>query len=722
MHWEIPARLFLFYTSLMDDSLSVRLVVPTQSPKSNHPQPPPHSRVDTSLRALLERYGDRTSSFLTSYPGFLGYQVPLPTGERGEVRYCQQGKAFFAAGEPLAPEGERARVLSRFFEEARQQGRLGVQSAAFPVGQALAQEMEGRGYFTFQVGAEPVFELKKLFIGGLSPLDLVSSAKVWQRKGLRVEWLTKYEKTQSPALRAELLACTKEWKAQFRMRELGFLSQARPLERLEEKQVFLIRYRAKVVAFISAVPLPASKGQKLYFADIVRGEGCRHGMIEFLILEAMRLCAENGIGEVRLGMCPLAQLNRRPTGFQSMEHEVKQNKFNFKGYALNHRRRGTRGFLMLLGNWVFSTQSRFYHFKGLYEFRDKLGPTRWDPLFAVFPEVSISRVLRGFWKLFSPFSNSGSEETRGEGASGAQEGAGLLWGSMRSAFLSLLQPQVQARLETRHSQAQVTSVRWVWRFTFLFCFLHFLKLSGLGKELFESSAYIPGEILTGGRKLGQLLWDADSSWSGVSARITASAPASGLSSALVTGIATGFGTASDALGAAWELARRHLLSPLFHTTGFHFVGNLLSLWFFGGLLEWLLGAGVLVRVLSAGLLLSNPLTLLIVVGLLGQASGVMMQLADGLDPYQRFLAEWDYGSSNGVYACVGGLSACLKKPRIVLGPFIFFGLFLCVALVSWLSLHHLVGLGLGYFWVKRSLQLVSAQGVVQTFPKTSVDP
>lgn len=714
MHWEIPARLFLFYTCLMDESLSPHLVSPHQSLKSGSLQLPSQALADTSLRALLGRYGDRTSSFLTSYPGFLGFQVRLQNGEMGEVRYWQQRKTFFAAGEPLAPESERAGVLSRFFEEARLQGRLGVQAAAFPVGQTLALEMERRGYFAFQVGAEPVFELRKLFIGGLSPLDLVSSAKIWQRKGLRVEWLTKFEKTRSPTLQAELQACTQEWKAQFRMRELGFLSQARPLERLEEKQVFLIRYRTKIVAFISAVPLPSSEGRKLYFADVVRGEGCRHGMVEFLILEAMRLCSENDVTEIRLGMCPLAQLNHRPSIFRKVELGVKQDKFKVGVSVTGFRRHMVRGFLKQLGHWVFSTQSGFYHFKGLYEFREKLGPTRWDPLYAVFPEVSVVCVLRGFWKLFSPFSKPGGEG-RGGASGGPREGLGILSESARSAFLSLLQPQVRTRLEAVRSQTQVSSIRWVWRFTFLFCFLHFLKLSGLGEGLFQSSAYIPGEVLEGGRKLGRLLWGAGPSWSGGVANFSPGVPATGSVTVSILDSATGLFAESETFRTFLDLTRRHLLSPLFHTTGFHFVGNLLSLWFFGGLLEWLLGAGVLIRVLSAGLLLSNPLTLLIVVGLLGQASSFFAVLANGLDPYQRFLVEWDYGSSNGVYACVGGLAACLKKPRIVLGPFVFFGLFLCFALVSWLSLHHLIGLGLGYFWVRRSLWstvLAAPQGSV----------
>lgn len=134
-----------------------------------------------------------------------------------------------------------------------------------------------------------------------------------------------------------------------------------------------------------------------------------------------------------------------------------------------------------------------------------------------------------------------------------------------------------------------------------------------------------------------------------------------------------------------------LLSPVFHTTPYHFLGNVLSLLFFGIVAEKLLPRAVTLAVLAFGLWASNPLTHLFVLPWL-----------PSIDPagYAHFLTEWDYGSSNGVYALVGAFAALTKNPRVVLVPFILNGLFLCFALKSWLSLHHLVGL-LGGFGIAR---------------------
>jgi membrane associated rhomboid family serine protease len=127
--------------------------------------------------------------------------------------------------------------------------------------------------------------------------------------------------------------------------------------------------------------------------------------------------------------------------------------------------------------------------------------------------------------------------------------------------------------------------------------------------------------------------------------------------------------------------------PLFHTNSFHFLGNLLSLYFFGALVEALLPRLTFAVIFGAGLWLSNPLT-----------QAILQPWLPRIDPtgYARFLAEWDYGMSNGVYALVGAFAAFLIRPGTVLVPFILNAVFLIFALNSWLSVHHLVGLFLGF--------------------------
>jgi len=129
------------------------------------------------------------------------------------------------------------------------------------------------------------------------------------------------------------------------------------------------------------------------------------------------------------------------------------------------------------------------------------------------------------------------------------------------------------------------------------------------------------------------------------------------------------------------------LGPLFHNHLYHLVGDLLSFAVFGGLLELLSGRALFLVSLAAGLWLSNPVTWLLV-------GGPMQTLWP--EGYANFVTEIDYGSSNAIYAFVGGLSTCLRRPLLLLVPFFANGIWVCVAKASWLALHHQIALFAGW--------------------------
>ena len=138
------------------------------------------------------------------------------------------------------------------------------------------------------------------------------------------------------------------------------------------------------------------------------------------------------------------------------------------------------------------------------------------------------------------------------------------------------------------------------------------------------------------------------------------------------------------------------LGPLFHNHWFHLTGDQLSFLLFGALIEVLLGRRPYLLLLAAGLWLSNPLTQIVCWGLLSWSSP---------GAWAATLSEVDYGSSNAVFAMAGALAALLTQWRAVLVPFALYGLFICLARHSWLALHHLLTLGLGYAGLRLWLAL-----------------
>jgi hypothetical protein len=133
------------------------------------------------------------------------------------------------------------------------------------------------------------------------------------------------------------------------------------------------------------------------------------------------------------------------------------------------------------------------------------------------------------------------------------------------------------------------------------------------------------------------------------------------------------------------------LGPLFHNNYYHLLGDLSSLLFFGALVELILGRTLLSLIVGLGLWVSNPITLLTL--------HLFLPVSQA-QSWNTFLSEQDYGSSNAVYALAGALGAVVKQPLPIVLPFILNGLFLCLARDSWLSLHHLIGLAIGYFCVR----------------------
>lgn len=130
-----------------------------------------------------------------------------------------------------------------------------------------------------------------------------------------------------------------------------------------------------------------------------------------------------------------------------------------------------------------------------------------------------------------------------------------------------------------------------------------------------------------------------------------------------------------------------LVGPLFHNHAYHLFGDLLSFVVFGGLLELLAGRAFFLWSLAAGLWLSNPVTWALV-------GGPMQTLWP--EGYANFLREVDYGSSNAIYAFVGGLATCLRQPLLLLVPFFANAVWVCLANESWLALHHHIALFAGW--------------------------
>jgi phosphatidylglycerol lysyltransferase len=128
---------------------------------------------------------------------------------------------------------------------------------------------------------------------------------------------------------------------------MGFLVDVQPFAFADERRYLLAERDGRLVGFLAAVPVYARGGW--LFEDLLRDHDAPNGTSELLVDAAMRDAAERGSAYVTLGLAPL-------------------------GGAVHPR-------LRTLG----ALSSGLYDFAGLYRFKSKLKPHRWDPIHLVHP-------------------------------------------------------------------------------------------------------------------------------------------------------------------------------------------------------------------------------------------------------------------------------------------------------------------------------------------------
>lgn len=328
-----------------------------------------------SLHEDVERWGDRTSSFVSSYPHLRDVVV-----DGGRVRVTNVPGAIVAASEPLGPPDTRDAAFWALSRLARADG---ARAVMMPVGEALAERVRASGGRSLCVGCEPVVELGSWFGPDkeADPYERLPMARaVMRRGGVVEEWPAA---SLSVEQRDTIEALERTWRAAREGPMVSFLNATQPLCGIEQKAVFVARdgKLKEPAAVLVAVPVRSSDGSgrvvAWFFADYFRHPFARAGTIEFLFVEAARLLYERGVVEVRLGLCPLLHLQRGAC--DGVWERL------LRPMMSRHQQRAT---------YPFRSAS-------VAAFKTKLGPTRWDPLYVVTDGPRDLRVWRALrWAHF----------------------------------------------------------------------------------------------------------------------------------------------------------------------------------------------------------------------------------------------------------------------------------------------------------------------------------
>ena len=307
-----------------------------------HAAPPPDTLADA-----VQRFGRDTVAFQALAPGMRTFS----DGAGAWVAYTDTGAAWVAAGSPLCPPEDMARVARAFVQAARAAGRRALFCAA--------EDFPHDAFFSrLPLGQQPVWDPRQwnhVLAGRRSLREQIRRARA---KGVRVRVL---DAAELASTRASMEALAAHWLSGRRGGPLGFLLSVNLFYRPAERLYVVAERGARLVAILAAVPVPGRRGW--FFEDILRTDDAPNGTVELLVDTTMQWLAARACGRVTMGLVPL-------TG--PLPHPLR--------------------LLRRLGRRVYDVES-------LRMFRARFAPDAWEPVWLIHPRST--KALVSLWDVAS---------------------------------------------------------------------------------------------------------------------------------------------------------------------------------------------------------------------------------------------------------------------------------------------------------------------------------
>jgi phosphatidylglycerol lysyltransferase len=290
--------------------------------------------------ALLKRFGWNATSFQILEPGFRYWF----DGDDACVGYVDTGRAWVAAGSPVAPAERFAEVSARFAAAAAAARRRVCCFAT------ESRFHDAVAWSSLRVGDQPSWapgDWSAVVRGHRSLREQLRRARA---KGVTVRVLVPAELAPGQPVRTALDGLIARWLASRPIAPMGFLVHIDAFAFPEERRCFVAERDRQVVGVLCAIPIYARPGW--FFEDLLRDPGAPNGTVELLVDAGMRAAADERIPYVTLGLVPLSG-------------EV-------------------HPWLRAARRWG----KALYDFDGLRAFKAKLKPRAWDPIFLSYPRGS----------------------------------------------------------------------------------------------------------------------------------------------------------------------------------------------------------------------------------------------------------------------------------------------------------------------------------------------
>ena len=286
------------------------------------------------------------------------------------VGYTQRYRMLLVAGSPVCAADELRGVCAEFEQFARSRKcRVCYVCAEERLRAVFAQSPN---HATVTLGAQPVWtpaDWPKII---QKQRSLRAQLNRCRNKNVSIERLAPDHAVLNPELQKILTG----WLRSRGLPPMHFLVEPDVLRGgPDDRVVFAAKQAGVIVAFLVACPMTARRG---YLVELLaRTPTAPNGTSELLIDAAMREFASQGIVRVTLGLVALAK---------SSEPSIETNPL----------------WLRTMMKAARTHANRFYNFRGLEQFRVKMFPGEWEPVFAISTEKHFSpRTLYSIGAAFA---------------------------------------------------------------------------------------------------------------------------------------------------------------------------------------------------------------------------------------------------------------------------------------------------------------------------------
>ena len=320
------------------------------------------------VREIILAQGWNSTSYQVFNPGIEHW---FSAARDSVVGFVSCGKVRVVAGAPICEFARLKDVSDEFETDAARDNK----KVCYFCAEARLESVyaDSKTHAKFLLGAQPVWNPHGWAEIIAKHKSLRAQLNRARNKGVKVaEWTS--EKAQN---NLALVECLSEWLAAKGLPPLRFLVEPNTLGRLFDRRIFVAEQDEKVVGFVLLSPVSNRNGW--LFEQFIHRPNAPNGTVELMIDAAMRELAKSGYDYATLGLAPLSMR----ANIEPFDNPL---------------------WLRVLFAWIRAHGRRFYNFEGLDNFKAKLQPESWEPVFAISNEPKIS--FKTIYAIASAFSGN----------------------------------------------------------------------------------------------------------------------------------------------------------------------------------------------------------------------------------------------------------------------------------------------------------------------------